>query len=370
MLPPLPPAQTDFTVLSIDFAKTYDQVVSIAKASSPRLADQIAHLEEAIWQGFGVGLRNDLLATFGSQLTLYNQPTALRAGADPMSVLVSGLAGITLSIHVRDRTKATRLAIEPLIGIVNRILSQARAQGKEPRDNAPILEFRKQAGPDPSYVLAIPPGFLPPQFQGVFQPTVTLTEKQLVISATTTAAQRAVAACSGGPEQRTSHNSGWGVLQRSLPRSLVVFSVADPRESLPALIENLPTVSKLLSQGLEQVQRRQGRPGAGFSLQIDPEQVPPASELRRFLFPAMLGVEVDDQGVTLIAGADPHFHRAGRRWCVGGTATSGRPVGRQAARAPSVSTTSSKSHWRSTSIMTRTTAFPNRRSPIRTASQF
>jgi hypothetical protein len=89
LLPPLPPAQTDFTVLSIDFAKTYDQVVAMAKESNPQLADQIANLEDAIWQGFGVGLRNDLLATFGSQLTLYVQPTASQAGADPMSVLAS-----------------------------------------------------------------------------------------------------------------------------------------------------------------------------------------------------------------------------------------------------------------------------------------
>jgi hypothetical protein len=128
-----------------------------------------------------------------------------------------------------------------------------------------------------------------------------LAQNELIISATTAAAQRAVAACNGGPDKRASHGSGWGVLQRNLPRKLVLFSVADPRESVPGLIENLPTVSKLLSQGIEQVQRRQGRPGAGFSLQIDPEQVPPASELRRFLFPAMMGLEVDDQGVTLIA---------------------------------------------------------------------
>ena len=182
----------------------------MAKESNPQLAEQIAHLEEAIWQGFGAGLRNDLLATFGPQLTLYRQPTASQAGADPMSVLASQLAGITLSIHVRDRAKATRLALDPLIGIVNRVLSHARAQGNQPSGNAPILEFRKQAGPDPSYVMDIPPGVLPPQFQGVFQPTVMLAENQLVISATTAAAQRAVAACNGGPDSAGRENPCMG----------------------------------------------------------------------------------------------------------------------------------------------------------------
>ena len=301
LLPPLPPGQTDFTVLSIDFAKTFDQVVAMAKESNARLADQIARLEDAIWQGFGAGLRNDLLATFGPQLAVYAQPTASKAGADPISALVSRSAGLTLSIHVRDRAKATRLALDPLIGIVNRVLTHVRVQGDQPGGKAPVLEFRRQAGPDPTYVLDIPPGLLPAPFQGVYQPTVMLAENQLVISATTAAAQRAVTACNGGPDKRVSQNSGWGIQQRALPRELVLFNVTDPRESVAALIESLPAVAKLLSQEIEQAQRRQGRPAPGFSLQIDPAQVPSADELRRLLMPAMMGLEVDAEGASLIA---------------------------------------------------------------------
>ncbi len=301
LLPPLPPGQTDFTVLSVDFAKTFDQVVAMAKESNPRLADQIARLEDAIWQGFSTSLRNDLLATFGPQLAVYAQPTASKAGADPMSVLALRLAGLTLSIQVRDRARAARLALDPLIGIVNRVLTQVRVQGDQPGGKAPVLEFRKQAGPDPSYVLDIPPGLLPAPFQGIYQPTVMLAQNQLVISATTASAQRAVAACNGGPDQRERQNPGWGIQQRALPPELVLFNVTDPRESVAALIESLPAVAKLLSQEIEQAQRPQARPGPGFSLQIDPAQVPSADELRRLLMPAMMGLEVNAEGARLIA---------------------------------------------------------------------
>jgi len=297
-LPPLPATQTGFTLLSIDLAKTYDQVVAMSKESNPQLAEQIVHLEEAIHQQFGIGLRNDLLTSLGPKLAFYLQPTPAQDGADPMSALLSQSAGITLSIQVRDPAKTAK-ALDPLIGIVNRTLSQAGAPGNQPGGNAPILEFRKQAGPDPSYVLDFPPGSLPPQFQGIYQPTVMLTKDQLVISATTAGAQRAAAASNGGADGRWQPTGAFGAMVRRLPANLVLLNVNDPRESIPALIENLPTVAKQLSERIDQAQRQPG--GPGFSLRIDPEQVPRASELSRLLFPASMGLVVDAQGVSLVA---------------------------------------------------------------------
>ena len=51
---PLPATQTGFTLLSIDLARTYDQVVAISKESNPQLAEQLVHLEEAIRRQFGI----------------------------------------------------------------------------------------------------------------------------------------------------------------------------------------------------------------------------------------------------------------------------------------------------------------------------
>ncbi len=299
-LPPLPAAQTGFTLLSIDLGKTYDQVLAMSKEANPQLAEQIAHLEETIRQQFGIGLRKDLLASLGPKLALYAQPTPAPEGVDPMSLLLSQSAGITLSIQVRDPAKAAK-ALDPLIGIVNRTLSQAGGPGNQPGGNAPILEFRKQPGADASYVLDFPPGSLPAQFQGVYQPTVMLTKDQLVISATTAAAQRAAAASNGGAAGRWQPTGAFGAVARRLPSNLVLLNVNDPRESIPALIENLPNVATQLNQLIAQAQRQSGGPGPGFSLRIDPEQLPRASELSRLLFPAWMGLVVDAQGVSLVA---------------------------------------------------------------------
>ncbi len=70
------------------------------------------------------------------------------------------------------------------------MLSQAGGPGNQPGGNAPILEFRKQAGAEATYVMDLVAGAVPPQFQGVFQPTVMLTKDQLVIAATTAGAAR------------------------------------------------------------------------------------------------------------------------------------------------------------------------------------
>jgi prepilin-type processing-associated H-X9-DG protein len=295
-LPPVPAGQTGFTLVSIDLAKTYDQVVNIAKDSNPQLAEQLAHLEEAIRQQFGIGLRNDLLAILGPKIVFYVQPTPAPEGADPMSAVLAQTAGITLSIQVRDPGKAAK-ALDSLMGIVNRTLSQAGAQRNQPGGNAQVLEFRKQVGAEPTYVLDLPPGAVPPQVQGIYQPTVTLTKDQLVIAATTAGAQRAAAASSGGAGGRWQPSGAFGAMARRLPSKLVLLNVNDPRESMPTLVENLPNLAAQLNQAIQQA----GGPGAGFSLRIDPEQVPKASELRRLLFPASMGLVVDAQGVSLVA---------------------------------------------------------------------
>ena len=56
------------------------------------------------------------------------------------------------------------------------VMLQAQRAGP----NAPVLAFRKQDGPRPTYVLDLPQGGLPPQILAMFQPTFTLGKDQLV----------------------------------------------------------------------------------------------------------------------------------------------------------------------------------------------
>ncbi len=63
-LPPLPAAQrSGFLVLSVDLAKTFDQIIAMARELNPQLAEQVAQLEVAIQRQFGIALREELLAT-------------------------------------------------------------------------------------------------------------------------------------------------------------------------------------------------------------------------------------------------------------------------------------------------------------------
>src|SRR5262249_20756953 len=156
-----------------------------------------------------------------------------------ISTVLTQLTGITLSIQVRDQAKVAK-ALDPAMGIVNRMLAQAGGPG----GNGP--EFRKQAGDQPSYVLEVPPGLVPPQFQGLYQPTISLAKDQLIISATTAGAERAVAASTGGPDKRWRPTGAFGSMARRLPNNLMMLNVNDPRESMPTLIENLPAVAQQL----------------------------------------------------------------------------------------------------------------------------
>ncbi len=80
-LPPLPAGLTGFTVLSIDLAKTYNQIIGMAKEANPQGADGFDQLEGVIRQRFGIDLRQDLLANLGPKLSFYAQaPSADRGG--------------------------------------------------------------------------------------------------------------------------------------------------------------------------------------------------------------------------------------------------------------------------------------------------
>ena len=195
-LPPLPAGLSGFTALSIDPLKTYDQIVALMKKANPPAADQVPAVEEMIRQRFGLDIRNDLLPSLGPKLAFYAQPSAANAGQDPATAMLAQFAGLTLAAQVRDQAALTR-AFDPLMRTINAMLQAQRAG-----PNAPVLAFRKQDGPRPTYVLDLPQGGLPPQILAMFQPTVTLGKDQLVFAASTDAAERAIGASTAAPGQR------------------------------------------------------------------------------------------------------------------------------------------------------------------------
>jgi prepilin-type processing-associated H-X9-DG protein len=85
-----------------------------------------------------------------------------------------------------------------------------------------------------------------------------------------------------------------------LPGELVMLFVADPRDTLPVLIENLPAITRAFNTQMAQARRGQPGPAPALSLQIDPDKLPRADQLRPLLFPASTALTVDPEGIQLL----------------------------------------------------------------------
>jgi prepilin-type processing-associated H-X9-DG protein len=291
-LPPLPSNLTGFTVLSVDLVKTYDQLVALAKVANPRGADQVARFEELARRQLDLDLRGDVFRHVGPKLAFYAQPAAQKAEKDPTLALLMQFTGLTISVQVRDQVAASK-AVDSLIETFNAAL-MARPQAP----NAAPLQFQKLAGPRSKYELDLSTARIAPQLAEAYKPTVIVGDDQLVIGATRAAAERALAG--GRADQNWRPTGAFLPMTRRLPANLVFLSISDPRESMPGLIENVPTMIQQANAVLRQAERQAGRPGGGVSLKVDPDQVPRAAELRRLLFPASAALAVDDQGVSLV----------------------------------------------------------------------
>ena len=298
-LPPLPAGLTSFIVLSVDLPKSYDRVIELLKKADANGPDAVARAEDAIRQQFGFDLRKDLIAGLGPKLAFYEQAPAEGAGVEGnrAAQMIAGLSGITISAQIRDQAALTR-AIEPLMTVVNQVLQGGPAGN---------LEFRKQEGARPSYILDLPAGLLPPPFATLFRPTIVVGKDQLIVGTSTDPAQKA-ANLSGTPKDHLWQPTGAFVpVVRRLPANLVYLRIADPRETMPAIIESLPVLAQTINAQIAQSQQMRGAgPGApGVPgtpvLRIDVDKLPRADELIRLLFPSSTALVVDSQGASLIA---------------------------------------------------------------------
>ena len=211
------------------------------KKANPPAADQIPAVEEMIRERFGLDIRNDLLPSLGPKLAFYAQPAAANAAGDPATAMLSQFTGLTLAAQVRDQAAMTR-SFDPLMRAINAILQAQRGWPECSGHRVP------QTGrPAPTYVLDLPQGGLPPQILAMFQPTVTLGKDQLVFAATTDAADRAINVSTTGPGQRWQATGAFVPMARRLPENLVLLNVSDPRDTLPAAVENLPALVQQLN---------------------------------------------------------------------------------------------------------------------------
>jgi prepilin-type processing-associated H-X9-DG protein len=168
--------------------------------------------------------------------------------------MMGQFTGLTIAAQAKD--EALGRNFDKLIQAINLIIQSQQAAGRrgQPDPNARAIAFRKQGAKRPTYVLDLPQGAVPPQVQAMFKPTVELGNGQLVIGATTTAADQAVDVAARPANQLWRPAHAFMPMARRLPRDLVFLAVSDPRETLPAFVEGLPMIIRQVNMMFPAVQ--------------------------------------------------------------------------------------------------------------------
>ena len=292
-------ADEGYTLMSIDPIKTADAILALVRHDNPDAAARIDHLAERFGERSGLSLRNDLLAKVGPRMALL-----LPAGGGGGSVISFWFRppDFVLLAEVKDpRDFAAKL--DRLIEFANRELKTAGAMvrpqpGQPSRPGTEFAEFRRLKAPEQGYVLAVPPAVLPTP--AGLRPTVIVEPDRglLVLAGSPAAARRARAALvlNGPPAE-----PAWG-------RDALVFSRTDPRDSLPELLVNLPSLVQFIGFSATQQPGPARPPGltgpsrqTPFRLQLDPDTIPDADQLRQYLFPSRFTLAANDDSIRMTA---------------------------------------------------------------------
>ncbi|HMF35940.1 MAG TPA: hypothetical protein VKF17_04845, partial [Isosphaeraceae bacterium] len=230
-------ADGTYTLMSIDPAKTADAILALVRHDNPDAAARIDHLAERFGKRSGLSLRNDLLAQVGPRMALL-MPAG--GGGGGMISFWFHPPDFVLAAELKDaRDFAAKL--DRLIEYANRELKTAGAMvrpqpGQPSRPGTEFAEFRRLKAPEQGYVLAVPPAVLPTP--AGLRPTVIVEPDRglLVLAGSPAAARRARAALvlNAPPAE-----PAWG-------RDTLVFSRTDPRDSLPELLVNLPSLVQFI----------------------------------------------------------------------------------------------------------------------------
>ena len=365
-LPAIPSEQHAFAALSIDLAKFYEQFAALVRPTDVNTQSPLDALDNAFRQQFGLNLREDVLRPLGPKVAIYAQPTAAPPPGNPLAALVTPYTGMTISIQVRDHA-AFSAQFDQLVKAINQVLAQRPAGGADPP------QFHKKNGPNNEYVLEFPPGSAPEGVVALLSPTIALDKEQLIISGTSAAAEKALTLTSALADRRWSPTGDFVPMAQRLPGKMVILNVADPRETLPVLIDNLPAIAQAYNSQVEQASRmaqaRGGRPGPDMSIRLDANKLPTGEQLRPLLFPASTAVSVDANGIHLLQReAIPSLTSPTSASVMVALLLPAVQAVREAARrAPSAPTISSRFSSRVTITLPPTTPFP-RITLTRTAS--
>ena len=290
----LPAGLTDYSLMAVDPVKSVDTVLAMMKEQDPDSVVKVSEAADRFRQQSGLSLRNDLLAKLGPRMAFYAP-----GGGSSMNVISMWFSPPDFSMAVELKDPAGFAAnLDRMMDWANRELKNLGALVPPgPRDGAPkpessFAEFRRLKGAERGYILAVPPAVLPTP--AGLRPTLIVdpARKLLAIGGSPGAARRGLGSLvlngpvPTKPEFRTGE---------------YVRVEADPSDSLPEILVNLPSLVQLVAFAAVQQNgpggpRQQGPP---FRLAIDPDSIPDAGALRPFLFPTRYSMAADDAAIRM-----------------------------------------------------------------------
>ena len=298
-LPMMPKGLTGFTALSISPRQLFDRFVAFETTVNPQTPAQVAQAEQQLQEGLGLRLKEDLLDKLGPKVAAYVAPGPKpAAGAAPPN-LAAALAGpfppFTIAVDTPDGTALAK-TVDTLMAVVNQ---QLKAQ-PQPAGAAP-MQFTKVPGGLTAYTLAIPPQVMQgPQamMMATVKPTVVVGKTHLFIAANADAAAKALALEDKAADRRVATELP-PTLAAQLPPKMLMLSVGDPRDTLPALLANLPSLLAAVNLALSQ-QPQPPRPGGKpfAPITLDAAKVPTAEAVRATLFPSSAALSLDAKGLS------------------------------------------------------------------------
>ncbi len=299
-IPPFPSGTNSYTLLSLDPAAFYDKVLDLVKASNPGREADIRAFADAVRKRTGLRLREDLLGRIGPRMSISAAPAEGHVGGGMFAPWFY-VPRVSLVAEVED-PGAFRESLDQLMGYANRELRAMGGFYQGPPDErttskpgTEAAEFRRLKGPNPGYVLAVPPAILPTP--AGLRPTIMLGRSHVAFALSPELARLALEAEGQAPAREL-------VAARTLPTGLVFFNQRDPRQGFPELLANLPSLvqifANLPTSSPNPPQGPKGRGAPRIQLRIDPDTIPDVVAMRKHLFPTTVALAVDDRQIRII----------------------------------------------------------------------
>ena len=234
-LPPLPEGVGAFTAVSVDLARVYDQLASLARLADPKGPDLFAEASRLIQGATGRRLREDILSQVGPKLVFADVPTRVFASSNKVEGFIQSLARVPRSsilIELPDRAGFVK-DLEAVATWANARFPLPKDPKARPDLPAPLL-VRRLKNVEAGYEIAISPTYLP--LPAGYRPSIVVGEHYAALGTSPGVAKEAL-------RSDRELAAPVSLALTNLPNHLTALSVVDSRNSaLPEILANVPSL--------------------------------------------------------------------------------------------------------------------------------